>query len=53
MTATREDFDLEVGYQHLANRTLEEVLTEGESEAEKKVSPEYITINNMPQWIQW
>ena len=51
MIATREDFDLEVGYQHLASRTLEEVLTEGESEAEKSASPEYITINSMPQWI--
>ena len=51
MTATREDFDLEVGYRHLASRTLEETLTEGESEAEKSASPEYITINNMTQWI--
>jgi hypothetical protein len=51
MSASRNDFELDDPYQQLATKTLEEVIMNGESEAEKKISPEHISINKMPQWV--
>lgn len=47
-----EDFELDKAYQSLADKTLEEIIIEGESEWEKKEQElERISVNNMPQWV--
>ncbi|MBA7562026.1 hypothetical protein ES708_03675 [subsurface metagenome] len=50
--ASPEDFKLDKGYEPLANKTLEEVISEGESSEEKETQTERITVNNYPQWIR-
>ena len=47
-----EDFKLDKGYEPLADKTLEEVISEGESAEEKETQTERVTVNNYPQWIR-
>jgi len=47
-----EDFKLDKGYKALASKTLEEVISEGESLEEKEKQSERVTINNYPQWVR-
>lgn len=49
--ASPKDFELEKGYQPLVGKTLEEVITDGESDEEKNQEKGYITLNNEPQWL--
>jgi hypothetical protein len=49
--ASREDFELEEAYKPLVGKTLEEVITEGESDWEKDQPQEHITLNSAPQWL--
>jgi len=49
--ASRGDFDLEEAYEPLKGKTLEQVITEGESDWEKEEAQERISVNNMPQWV--
>jgi len=46
-----EDFELEEAYRPLVGKTLEEVITDGESDWEKEQAQERISVNNMPQWV--
>src|SRR5512139_3970069 len=50
-SASRDDFQLDEGYELLARQTLEQVLTQGESEDEKNLPSERVSVNVMPQWI--
>jgi len=47
-----EDFKLEKGYEPLATKTLEEIISEGESLEEKEKGSERITVNNFAQWLR-
>lgn len=47
-----EDFKLDKAYEPLADKTLEEVIAEGESPEEKEKQSERVTINNYPQWMR-
>jgi len=47
-----EDFKLDKGYEPLASKTLEEVISEGESLEDKDSQSERVTVNNYPQWIR-
>jgi hypothetical protein len=49
--ASPEDFELEEPYQQLAQKTLEDVLVEGESAQEKEQDQERISLNSMPQLV--
>lgn len=49
--AGRDDFELEDPCQPLLGKTLEEVISEGESEQEKEKPQERVSINSMPQWL--
>jgi len=49
--ASKEDFEFELGYEPLADRTLEEVIVDGESEWEQQQEADWITLNNLPQWL--
>lgn len=50
--ASSEDFKLDKGYEPLANKTLEEVISEGESSEEKENQSERVTVNNFAQWVR-
>jgi len=50
--ASKEDFKLEKAYEPLADKTLEEILSEGESPEEREHQKERITINNFAQWVR-
>ena len=49
--ASREDFELEEAYKPLAEKTLEQVITEGESDWEREHPQKYVTLNTAPQWV--
>ena len=48
-SANRDDFEME--QPQLADKTLEEVVADGESDEEKMLKTEHVTANNMAQWI--
>ena len=50
--ASPEDFELEKGYEPLADKTLEEVIADGESPEEKEKQSERVTVNNFAQWLR-
>jgi len=50
--ASSEDFKLDKGYEPLADKTLEEIISEGESPEEKENNGERITVNNFAQWLR-
>jgi hypothetical protein len=49
--ASREDYELEEAYQPLIGKSLEQVITEGESEWEQQQEIEWVTLNHEPQWL--
>lgn len=46
-----EDFELERAYQPLIGKSLEEIITDGESEWELQQDKDWVTLNSQPQWI--
>lgn len=50
--ASKEDFQLEKAYEPLAEKSLEEILAEGESPEEKENQSERVTVNNFAQWLR-
>ncbi len=45
------DFELDEARKPLMGKTLEEVISDGESDWEKEQAQERISVNNMPQWV--
>ncbi|MBA7613842.1 hypothetical protein ES703_21099 [subsurface metagenome] len=45
------DFELDEAHKPLMGKTLEEVISDGESDWEKEQAQERISVNNMPQWV--
>lgn len=50
--ASKENFRLDKAYEPLADRTLEEIISEGESVEEKEDESKRVTANNYPQWVR-
>jgi len=50
--ASPKDFELEKAYEPLASKSLEEVISEGESPEEKENNSERVTVNNFAQWLR-